>query len=409
MVNQELINYISSNMRRGVSYEDIQSALLARGHSDYDIMEAVKYINGVGDNQQDKSSPSRNFYGVKSGLKYFFLGFFCLVLLIVVAIILIPMIKESKPNVIVIPDGPLSEGQSFDLLKNNVIQFELGGEKSNFTVKAKDGILTFLGSDNFILTQGKSNILDVDLDGVDDYVILALDEKKISIKSVCHESWTCSGWGDCSDGMKKRTCTDFNKCGTIKNKPMVIEVCEEVVVDTPVSAKNETVVKVIELLSCGFGFEYDKKDYCTGKVKTISNSTGSLTCCMGQVVDRLEFSDSLRSVWTSINSSGNCSGDFYDAIIECSPHKCLSEDGILYKGILGISGNFCAYYEELVDNKELYCEYDGNDRKNIAGYYFSESKATEVVHNSSGTFLDGKLTRNYPQEAINSGVCQVLK
>ncbi len=42
----------------------------------------------------------------------------------------------------------------------------------------------------------------------------------------CEESWYCSGWSECIDGTRTRTCTDANECGTTEDKPPESETCE---------------------------------------------------------------------------------------------------------------------------------------------------------------------------------------
>jgi hypothetical protein len=43
----------------------------------------------------------------------------------------------------------------------------------------------------------------------------------------CIESWTCSGWSACQNGMKSRSCSDLNNCGTQENIPYIIDQCVE--------------------------------------------------------------------------------------------------------------------------------------------------------------------------------------
>jgi len=43
----------------------------------------------------------------------------------------------------------------------------------------------------------------------------------------CKESWLCSEWQQCINGMQKRTCEDWNKCGTEKTKPIIEQSCQE--------------------------------------------------------------------------------------------------------------------------------------------------------------------------------------
>jgi len=42
---------------------------------------------------------------------------------------------------------------------------------------------------------------------------------------VCYENWQCNPWSECIDEVMVRTCTDFNKCGTTKEKPQTSSTC----------------------------------------------------------------------------------------------------------------------------------------------------------------------------------------
>jgi len=42
----------------------------------------------------------------------------------------------------------------------------------------------------------------------------------------CTESWTCGGWGTCSDRSQARICTDSKNCGTVNDRPAVVQSCE---------------------------------------------------------------------------------------------------------------------------------------------------------------------------------------
>ena len=56
-----------------------------------------------------------------------------------------------------------------------------------------------------------------------------------SIIQVCEEKWACTGWSECVDERKSRTCTDENKCGSIVNKPIISTECVQDIapVETP--------------------------------------------------------------------------------------------------------------------------------------------------------------------------------
>lgn len=44
----------------------------------------------------------------------------------------------------------------------------------------------------------------------------------------CIESWSCSDWSECINGIQTRTCKDLNDCGITKNKPKEEQSCEDV-------------------------------------------------------------------------------------------------------------------------------------------------------------------------------------
>ncbi|MBU0958589.1 MAG: hypothetical protein KKB31_01460, partial [Nanoarchaeota archaeon] len=44
----------------------------------------------------------------------------------------------------------------------------------------------------------------------------------------CDESWSCTEYGDCENGIEERTCTDINQCGTETSNPEEIQSCEEI-------------------------------------------------------------------------------------------------------------------------------------------------------------------------------------
>ena len=54
-----------------------------------------------------------------------------------------------------------------------------------------------------------------------------------SVPVSCSESWSCSGWLDCSNSSQGRTCSDSNNCGTINSKPAVSQSCSSAVVSPP--------------------------------------------------------------------------------------------------------------------------------------------------------------------------------
>lgn len=64
----------------------------------------------------------------------------------------------------------------------------------------------------------------------------------------CVENWTCSEWGECVDGYRKRECVDVNECESNESKPEERAVCgtvpgidlseDEVEEETPMKKEN---------------------------------------------------------------------------------------------------------------------------------------------------------------------------
>jgi hypothetical protein len=48
---------------------------------------------------------------------------------------------------------------------------------------------------------------------------------KTQKSSECSESWFCTDWSDCRDGLQNRGCLDLNKCTTTFKKPAAQQTC----------------------------------------------------------------------------------------------------------------------------------------------------------------------------------------
>jgi hypothetical protein len=51
--------------------------------------------------------------------------------------------------------------------------------------------------------------------------------RRIESLSTCEPNWKCSNWGECVDGIVKRTCQDSNGCGVNYGKPVETKGCDE--------------------------------------------------------------------------------------------------------------------------------------------------------------------------------------
>jgi len=50
-------------------------------------------------------------------------------------------------------------------------------------------------------------------------------ERVYDIAPACIENWSCSAWSTCTSSSQSRTCTDANACGTILDKPTLVQGC----------------------------------------------------------------------------------------------------------------------------------------------------------------------------------------
>jgi hypothetical protein len=58
-------------------------------------------------------------------------------------------------------------------------------------------------------------------------------KKEVQSCDECKESWFCSLWNDCSNGIQKRTCVDDHSCGTTFKKPLLQKNCNQVTIPGP--------------------------------------------------------------------------------------------------------------------------------------------------------------------------------
>lgn len=52
------------------------------------------------------------------------------------------------------------------------------------------------------------------------------NSNQILQNNVCEEKWKCSEWTNCSNGKRRRACSDENNCGTSENKPIETMDCK---------------------------------------------------------------------------------------------------------------------------------------------------------------------------------------
>ena len=62
---------------------------------------------------------------------------------------------------------------------------------------------------------------------VDNVTLLIRGLYHSGIRQDCTETWSCSGWSSCGNGIQTRSCTDQNSCGTIHIRPSMQQRCSE--------------------------------------------------------------------------------------------------------------------------------------------------------------------------------------
>ena len=111
--------------------------------------------------------------------------------------------------------------------------------------------------------------------------------------NICTESWSCSSWGSCSNGNQARTCSDSNNCGTVLNKPVLTQTCDE-------DDNNHTD-------TCSQNWNCSEWSSCSGTTQTRtctdSNSCGNST---GKPIESQTCGASCTESW-SCSSWGSCS------------------------------------------------------------------------------------------------------
>ncbi|MCC6933447.1 MAG: hypothetical protein IT292_09365 [Deltaproteobacteria bacterium] len=54
---------------------------------------------------------------------------------------------------------------------------------------------------------------------------LSVDKLQLGVAATCSENWQCGTWGSCAAGIKRRSCSDSNSCGSTILKPINILDC----------------------------------------------------------------------------------------------------------------------------------------------------------------------------------------
>jgi hypothetical protein len=185
--------------------------------------------------------------------------------LIIGAVAVIALNEKST----VLKNSDLESGVSAEVVRN-AVKLEIDGKDSEVVLsKSTSSSATIVFDEKSLdFELGDSIMLDVDSDCFDDILIRlnsisdeipsfyfelieevlkeeAEDESVDVVESVesakvievveneteCVENWTCGEWGNCTDGVEVRKCTDSSNCGTILKRPKIAYGCEEDVED----------------------------------------------------------------------------------------------------------------------------------------------------------------------------------
>ncbi|MEK7617241.1 MAG: LamG domain-containing protein, partial [Patescibacteria group bacterium] len=121
----------------------------------------------------------------------------------------------------------------------------------------------------------------------------------------CTENWKCGEWSNCLEGKQTRTCNELNNCGTVNNKPSVLQSC----------FANET-IKCVENWRCedwGACANGAKRRECNdiNKCGSALNKPSSEMSCEGVCVEKWECSNlgeciggKSRRTCTDVNKCG---------------------------------------------------------------------------------------------------------
>ena len=77
------------------------------------------------------------------------------------------------------------------------------------------------------------------------YVQQGTNEDAKCVSTLCNTNWVCTGYGDCSNNIKTRTCQDQNNCGVDTNKPVTTEVCNPTQCNTLVGELCNPITKSV--------------------------------------------------------------------------------------------------------------------------------------------------------------------
>jgi len=184
--------------------------------------------------------------------------------LIGATLIFVNKFQNSEIKEVSLSSDALFNGANFSLEEKDLFIVNFENKNYSFTLDSieKDKISLKKGAIEYELIGSFSLEFDLNRDDIIDIIVsvIKIDEKKgvvnLSVEypviELCTELWSCSGWGDCIEGVRKRVCVDDNLCGTVLDKPALEETCEMPVENETEEILNNETENEIEI-DCGEG------------------------------------------------------------------------------------------------------------------------------------------------------------
>lgn len=359
MVNREIVDYISGSLRRGMTYDEIHQQLLMRGYFDFDIQEAMRFLQ----TGKTLSSGETSINHTKLGVRWFFLSLGLILFIVFVFIIFGIVFSDSKVKVFDVDEEALHSGTELSLGTQNIIMiYNNLGESLNVTIE--EGVANFaFGEIDFYLNEGGSYELDSDFDGFLDLILEfnGGDENKLFLQYKCIESWICSDWGLCVNGVQSRVCSDENFCETEKFKPELTKVCSVYVNQSFNSTFDNNFYS--ENLTNQSG-EYVFVNYSNYSEKKFPSIESSIS---------MDFLSAIYSTGENLNGSYDIWVDYNNtkvSVLFCYLREgygrfCGEQVSLNDTGILDLSGKFKAFY---FDNETHFSYFGGINYPGIYQY-----------------------------------------
>jgi hypothetical protein len=143
---------------------------------------------------------------------------------------------------------------------------------------------------------------------------------------ICTESWQCSDWSSCHDGLQTRTCVDSNHCGTTESKPATTKGCS---VCTPnwvtgiwsVCIDGHQTRTVTDTHECGTNSgKPSTTQTCTIQTCTPDWQIGQWSSCIDGLQTRVITDVNICGIQNTQSTQQECS-------VQCVPVKVYGEWG----------------------------------------------------------------------------------